>query len=299
MSVEASKWAWDQRGVSVSQKLVLLCLADHADDLGENCWPGQKRIAMKTGMSVETVSRVLKFLETVPAVDKSGPMRGILKIIKIPIPDMGPISRNNYKLLLERLTYDQAHPSSRGGGDPSNRGVRLTYDQALLDLRSSVTLDVRSNKPSEDLLTTREPPEGEPAAEVSDRHSSGGVLQTPPVDKCIVEIAGEKYGWPSAAALVALYNHEAADELPAVEIVSPERIAKATEYLKKLPEFEFWRSVMAETKRSQLLRGLKPSPDHEHFQGDFDWLLSKGKGTKVENCVRVFEGRYRDNGEKT
>ena len=111
--------------------------------------------------------------------------------------------------------------------------------------------------------------------------------------KMKVNLDGKEYDWPSPVALIALYNEESADELPAVEEMSPARVEKANKYLKMFPPLEFWREVFAETKRSMFLRGLKMSPGHEKFRGGFDWLLSKGKdGT--ENCVKVKEGKYRE-----
>jgi hypothetical protein len=109
-----------------------------------------------------------------------------------------------------------------------------------------------------------------------------------------VKIGSESYPWPSAATLIKLYNEEAADELPAVEIASPERVQKAQDFIRRFPDFTFWRHVMAETKLSMKLRGLDPSREFPNFKGDFDWLLSRGRGSEVENCVRVAEGRYRD-----
>jgi hypothetical protein len=63
--------------------------------------------------------------------------------------------------------------------------------------------------------------------------------------------------------------------------------------LKQSPEREFWIQVFAEIARSPFLRGRRPSPGHENFRADLDWLLAKGKdGT--ENAVKVAEGKYRD-----
>lgn len=93
--------------------------------------------------------------------------------------------------------------------------------------------------------------------------------------------------------LIAFYNTHLPDGIPRVETLSQERLKKAQRYLRQFPDPVFWETVMAEMGQSLLLRGLKPSPGHEHFRATFDWLLSKGKdGT--ENCVKVFEGRYRD-----
>lgn len=121
--------------------------------------------------------------------------------------------------------------------------------------------------------------ESEPEPEVRRRRSSSA---TP----------GE---WPSPEALVALYNAGTPDECPEVETLSPERRRKAGEYLTAFPEQAWWAALFARMHRSKFLRGLKRRPGHEHFVGDFDWLLTKGKdGT--ENCVKVAEGRYDDRG---
>ena len=48
-------------------------------------------------------------------------------------------------------------------------------------------------------------------------------------------------------------------------------------------------------KFSRLLLGLAPSPGHENFRGDLDWLLTRGKDGS-ENAVKTAEGKYRDRG---
>jgi DNA-binding IscR family transcriptional regulator len=61
MSVRASTWAWDAKCPTPAAKLVLLKLADHANEEGE-CWPSQSRIAADCGIPRETVNRVMKAL---------------------------------------------------------------------------------------------------------------------------------------------------------------------------------------------------------------------------------------------
>ncbi|MFZ4968333.1 helix-turn-helix domain-containing protein [Pseudomonas sp. Mn2068] len=61
MSIKASNWAWDQH-LPPSSKIVLMALADAADDLGV-CWPRISIIARKCCTSERTVQRVLKELE--------------------------------------------------------------------------------------------------------------------------------------------------------------------------------------------------------------------------------------------
>ena len=98
--------------------------------------------------------------------------------------------------------------------------------------------------------------------------------------------------WPSVQALVYLYNEKAPDECPAVEKVSKAREKRIRQHLHQFSDKEFWEEVFAEIHKSPFLRGLKPSDGHEHFRANLDWLLTKGKDG-VENCVKVFEGRYR------
>lgn len=62
MSIKALNWAWEQATTSSGQKLVLLALADHANDDG-HCWPGMKRIADKCAMSARQVSSHVANLE--------------------------------------------------------------------------------------------------------------------------------------------------------------------------------------------------------------------------------------------
>ena len=64
MSFQAMTAAIKIRGVSPSEKLLLLALANYADETG-NCWPSQTRLADDTCMSSRTVRTLLASLETV------------------------------------------------------------------------------------------------------------------------------------------------------------------------------------------------------------------------------------------
>ena len=61
MSVEASTWAW-QQSVPSGAKLVLLALADHADQNGF-CWPGADGLSKKCGLSKSSIWRHIAELE--------------------------------------------------------------------------------------------------------------------------------------------------------------------------------------------------------------------------------------------
>lgn len=62
MSVCASTWAWSLEEVMGSEALVLLALADQANDEGL-CWPSQEKLAPKARQSVSTLRRSLRSLE--------------------------------------------------------------------------------------------------------------------------------------------------------------------------------------------------------------------------------------------
>lgn len=61
MSIEASKWAWAQKVKNPRHKLLLLKLADSANDDGV-CWPSLRTMAGHTGVSKSTLSRAAKAL---------------------------------------------------------------------------------------------------------------------------------------------------------------------------------------------------------------------------------------------
>lgn len=61
MSFKLAGRAWEVGEVSVSQKLVLLALADTASDDGQ-CWPGRKCLAKKCGMTLRTLDNNLDSL---------------------------------------------------------------------------------------------------------------------------------------------------------------------------------------------------------------------------------------------
>jgi hypothetical protein len=129
MSVRAMSWAWDvdpeellalaragreaaggkppARGVSATTlKLVLLALADHADDTGK-CWPGLSRVAAKTGLDRSSVIRAVKVLEA-----------AVVLSVERRLDDAGDAETNLYRLAVPGGCRGQppAPRGSAGGG---------------------------------------------------------------------------------------------------------------------------------------------------------------------------------------
>ena len=74
MSNAAITWAWRQE-VAPREKLILICLADAANDEDWQCWPSQRHVANKTGYSIATVKRSLKTLEDSRFIEREHRLR--------------------------------------------------------------------------------------------------------------------------------------------------------------------------------------------------------------------------------
>jgi uncharacterized phage protein (TIGR02220 family) len=128
MSVEASCWAWRQETLTPGELLVLLCLSDHADERGENCYPTQSRIAGKTHLTRTFVNRAIRSLARVGLLEISpyiaGEPFGILKRYKLNLKvclkstgllteSTGGVNSLNTSLLTESTLNHQLEPSIR------------------------------------------------------------------------------------------------------------------------------------------------------------------------------------------
>lgn len=58
MSVDATRWAWMQKSLRPAQKLILLSLADRANE-EHVCWPSYERLKEDTGLDQRTIKTAL------------------------------------------------------------------------------------------------------------------------------------------------------------------------------------------------------------------------------------------------
>lgn len=68
MSIRAMTWAWSLEKLPLKESMVLLALADQANDEGL-CWPSQETLARKSRGSVRSVKRAIKFLRDAGLVE--------------------------------------------------------------------------------------------------------------------------------------------------------------------------------------------------------------------------------------
>ena len=98
-------WAW-QAPLPLGPKIVLLALADSADDAGI-CWPGHRSLAAKCSVTVRTVQR------TIAALQAQGQL-----LIEPRYRQDGSRSSNRYRLPIETLPRQIVM-----GGRPGCRGA--------------------------------------------------------------------------------------------------------------------------------------------------------------------------------
>jgi hypothetical protein len=145
MSHEATNWAAELKGISPMAKLVLLRLADRADESGI-CYPGQRRLAAECCITERTVRNALAELI----------FRSVV-IIQAPSTPRGETTRY-------LLTF--ATPEPRSGGEPHS-GEEQRSQKGGTTFRPPrnhvpVTPEPRSAEPSENHHSTlREPSGGE------------------------------------------------------------------------------------------------------------------------------------------
>ena len=109
MSTDATIWAWKQRDLSPSQKLVLLTMADRANE-EHRCWPSNVRMQADTGLDRKTIYGCIADMEK----------KGLLRVFK------STGCRNVYELIgvQGREDCDQTSPknntSAESGTSPKN-----------------------------------------------------------------------------------------------------------------------------------------------------------------------------------
>lgn len=115
MSVKALTWAFEQK-LKPTQKIVLLALADHANDSGE-CWPGINKLCEKAGVSRSTLKRALEELEENGFIQRQERKR-----------QNGSQTSNLYFLTLEGV---QNEPGGSPQVNPPEPSLELQLDNSL------------------------------------------------------------------------------------------------------------------------------------------------------------------------
>lgn len=103
MSIRVMTWVWEHSEASGTELLLLLAIADAADDAGRNAWPSVNTLARKTRLAPRTVQRLLAKLAEA----------GHLVIT----PSKGGRSSNSYNLVLDATKPDDTGPPTTSKPD--------------------------------------------------------------------------------------------------------------------------------------------------------------------------------------
>ena len=119
MSVQAITWALDYAAGSVAEKVILLVLANYANEYGIS-WPSQKTLAGQTALGERTVRRVLADMEG----------RGVIRRI---VRRRGNVSRQSDMILLS--AFEGRKPAPRACWTTG----QMTVNSALRTNRPTAT----------------------------------------------------------------------------------------------------------------------------------------------------------------
>jgi hypothetical protein len=118
MSWQAISWVLNHSEARLGGRLVMLSIAEHADENGENSWPSMSTIARETLLSVRQVERLIPRLEGTPELEVDHRAKVVA----------GGHRVNLYRLPLVALPDnmsggDSERPDKKSVGDPTSTGT--------------------------------------------------------------------------------------------------------------------------------------------------------------------------------
>jgi hypothetical protein len=143
MGIAARDWAWSLDLDKPSNKLVMLCLAEHANERG-HCWPSVIRIMDLTGLSRRSVSRALSELKNL----------GLLRIVT-------KNYRNRYALAFPKQCANLTPPMSQiGTSDEPNWHIYEPSVEPKDEPSKDLGADAQQTKPTPSKAEGDEPEKG-------------------------------------------------------------------------------------------------------------------------------------------
>lgn len=114
MSVRVMSWVWSKSRSAPTQRLVLLAIADCANDRGSDAYPSTETLATKTGLSVRGVRKAVADLV------KSGELRVDYKA--------GPKGCNRYRVVIPDPAPDAGNPEQNAPSTDTRHTVHSASD---------------------------------------------------------------------------------------------------------------------------------------------------------------------------
>lgn len=104
MSVAWLNWAFEVEGLKPSEKAVLICLANHADEYGY-CYPSQERLARHTSLTTRSIRTACDGLEAKGVIERRREQARTNNYI-----------RYTYDLIKQDVASDDKLPENSSGG---------------------------------------------------------------------------------------------------------------------------------------------------------------------------------------
>jgi DNA-binding transcriptional regulator YhcF (GntR family) len=140
MSFTVSRWAWQQQAEKSTSKLLLLALADRADDNGFS-FPSVPRLSFDTGLNPKTITTALAHLEQL----------GLLLVHRI----RG--QQNSYQLLISSNVKNGGSDNKNGVAGDVKKGVSTNTKTGLTAATETGLMNI-SVKPIKKPTTTTQKP---------------------------------------------------------------------------------------------------------------------------------------------
>lgn len=269
MSVQAMTWAWSLE-ISAGEKLVLLALADRANDDGE-CWPGVASLAKKCSMGDRTVQMHIK------ALAEKGLIRSESR------RDGQRNKTNLYRIFIGNLPKKGGADSALSDSHPAEFCISHPAESA--PKTSELQTSVERHKGDLDEKRTAKPEPAAAAAAKSSVEPAGPTVSLKTVSDQVVEVYHD-----------VCCRADDPNPLPRIKLLTADRRQtirqRWMQVSKELERYtasdipaglEWWRRFFMKVMRSDFLV-------REWGKVSLDWML------KQKNFIKIVEGNY-DNKE--
>lgn len=147
MSIDATTATWKLQNITAIQKLLLLSLADRADEVSE-CWPSLKRLEEDTSLNRKTIIENRQLLLDKRLISYTGEMKGRQR--QIPVMRLNYVEHREGKIDLEN---DEFFTSTENGTGPyfgtgtsTENGTGNQYRKRDTESKRSFNLKEEPNK---------------------------------------------------------------------------------------------------------------------------------------------------------
>ena len=187
MSLKAMRWAWETQILTRTQKIILLSMADRANDAGE-CWPSIRRLCLDTNCSDRTVQRSIKAIEKLGLItcERVSGKTTVYKLLEAPLSPEDP--RHSVTPTPDMVTLPPRHDVT-----PTPDMVTPTPDTVSPDPRHSDTQNLKENHKRNQREEGELPPHhvAQPTEDKRPYGEFGNVLLTDAEHSRLVQAYGE------------------------------------------------------------------------------------------------------------